>query len=500
MDKVEEAINVIMSAPEKVREEPAIKKQLEELQNDLKLDNVLPRDDPEIIRFNKFTKWLTDGGAIYDKIKMRYYSKDYRGVHARTKIRKNEIFLYIPRNLIITLEMAKKAPIGSKMEKANVQLLSPKHSYLSSYVLQEKRKKDSKWEPYLDMLPKEMRSFPIFFTPEEKKWLEGSPFLDQVEERLSDMTKDYKNICTAVEEFSQFSFEEFAKTRMLISSRIFGINIHGGKTDGLVPLADMLNHKRPQQTSWEYSDKREGFIIESKENIERGEQVYDSYGKKCNSRFLINYGFIVENNDGNEVPIKITLDESDPLYNVKLKLLGGSTSKTIRVCDDLSERNMMHFFSFLRFVQYEGDPMTLYKFQFAQNAKRNDEDDDDANSFQGTNIPPISLSNEKSVLKRIMDQALIQLKKYPTTYEEDLKILENQKDKMSWNNRNCVLMRSGEKKILLYLIQLATLGLQLIDMPLKKARETFNKRDDRDKFDKYISVLLLFMQNSGKAL
>ena len=24
--------------------------------------------------------------------------------------------------------------------------------------------------------------------------------------------------------------------------------------------------------------------------------MYDSYGKKCNSRFLLNYGFAVENN------------------------------------------------------------------------------------------------------------------------------------------------------------------------------------------------------------
>ena len=127
--------------------------------------------------FNKFVKWLKDGGAVFDKIKMRYYSPDYRGVHARSKIKKNEVFLTIPKDLIITLEMAKAAPIGSKMEKAKVNLLSPKHSYLSSYVLQELKKPHTKWEPYLDILPKSTNNFPIFFTPEEKKWLEGSPFL-----------------------------------------------------------------------------------------------------------------------------------------------------------------------------------------------------------------------------------------------------------------------------------------------------------------------------------
>lgn len=130
-----------------------------------------------MVRFNKFVKWLQSEGAIFDKIKMRYYSSDYRGVHARCRLRKNEVFLVIPKSVIITLEMAKATPIGSKMEKAKLNLLSPKHSFLSSFVLQEKRKKDTKWEPYFDLLPKSCNNFPIFLTPEEKKFLEGSPFL-----------------------------------------------------------------------------------------------------------------------------------------------------------------------------------------------------------------------------------------------------------------------------------------------------------------------------------
>lgn len=42
--------------------------------------------------------------------------------------------------------------------------------------------------------------------------------------------------------------------RMMIASRIFGIQINGKNTDALVAYADMLNHKRPRQTSWYYCD------------------------------------------------------------------------------------------------------------------------------------------------------------------------------------------------------------------------------------------------------
>lgn len=60
------------------------------------------------------------------------------------------------------------------------------------------------------------------------------------------MKRDYDNICEAVEEFKKYSFHEFCWARMTASSRNFGVEINGNKTDVLAPLADMLNHKRPK--------------------------------------------------------------------------------------------------------------------------------------------------------------------------------------------------------------------------------------------------------------
>jgi hypothetical protein len=38
----------------------------------------------------------------------------------------------------------------------------------------------------------------------------------------------------------------------MIGSRIFGLMVHGVKTEVLVPFADMLNHRQPKQTIWNY--------------------------------------------------------------------------------------------------------------------------------------------------------------------------------------------------------------------------------------------------------
>ena len=98
---------------------------------------------------------------------------------------------------------------------------------------------------------------------------------------------------------------------MLIASRIFGLVIDGIKTDALVPYADMLNHKRPKETLWYYSDEKKGFVVEALQKIKRGDQVYYSYGGKCNSRFLMSYGFTNPTNDYKEREFKIELQEKD---------------------------------------------------------------------------------------------------------------------------------------------------------------------------------------------
>ncbi len=150
---------------------------------------------------------------------------------------------------------------------------------------------------------------------------------------------------------------------MMVSSRIFGIQIENVKTDGFVPYADMLNHKRPRQTTWSYTDDRKGFIIEALEDIKRGEQVFDSYGRKCNSRFFLNYGFINLNNDANEVPLKVYYQEDDQFMKIKQEMIKDfSNFKKFRVVDNLEERIMNEFLSWVRFTTYDENIALLYQY------------------------------------------------------------------------------------------------------------------------------------------
>lgn len=95
-------------------------------------------------------------------------------------------------------------------------------------------------------------------------------------------------------------------------------------------------------------------MIDSLAAIKRGEQIYDSYGKKCNSRFLLNYGFINLNNDANEYPYRVGLLNTDLQFKAKLDLLNGSSINRVYRCQaDLREEVTQKMLSWMRLITFE---------------------------------------------------------------------------------------------------------------------------------------------------
>lgn len=239
-----------------------------------------------------------------------------------------------------------------------------------------------------------------------------------ITDKIKDIATDYNTICTEVPEFRQFSLKEYSEMRMMVCSRIFGISINGVKTDGFVAYADMLNHQRPKETQWSYSDEREGFIIEATDDIKRGQQVYDSYGKKCNTRFLLNYGFINLNNDANEFPLVVRLMPHHPHFELKYKMIK-EECRTFRVMTDFTEQIMPKFMSFLRFVEFDGNLNIFHLMQDQWTKKGTDSEDEDGDElvFKAEKVQPQSVANEKKVFESLRQMCEVALAKYPNTLE-----------------------------------------------------------------------------------
>jgi len=123
------------------------------LEEEIKLDFRFPKNHPKMEKVLNMMNWLRKGNVMFDKLKIRFYSDYNRGVCVRKKIHNKEKILIVPKSHLITLEMAKANPIAKKIIQAKLDLLSPKHSYLGTFLLLEMKKPDSFWKPYLDVLP-----------------------------------------------------------------------------------------------------------------------------------------------------------------------------------------------------------------------------------------------------------------------------------------------------------------------------------------------------------
>lgn len=245
-------------------------------------------ENPEEDKFDRMIQWLIAGKSRFPSLYLKYYSDEYRGVHSLTRVAKDDIVLEVPLSHIMTSEVAKASVIGQKILQSGVELNST-HSYLACYLLQERHNPNSFWKPYLDILPQNYRNMPIFFSEAEKAYLKGSFSVGKIADRHAELKEEYDNIVRALPSFSEYPLDEFIWARSVVITRIFGLMINNAKTDGLVPMADMLNHKRPRETSWTYDDSRGAFTITALRSLAQGEQIYDSYGRKCNSRFFVNY-------------------------------------------------------------------------------------------------------------------------------------------------------------------------------------------------------------------
>mmetsp|Transcript_7782 Transcript_7782/g.11167 ORF Transcript_7782/g.11167 Transcript_7782/m.11167 type:complete len:635 (+) Transcript_7782:53-1957(+) len=311
-------------------------------------------------KFERFEAWLLENGAQFPALELREYNtsksfsslnstdqvdeeekkeptkegveaqeeSEMRGVHAKTHIPPNTVCMIVPRKCLITVEMGQATPIGQAIFHSDLDLDAPKHIYLMVFLLWDRKVNGSAsfFHPYYEILPRTLKNMPVFWSREELAYLEGSYLLEQISDRNDAIAEDYFAICRVAPELAEIcNLDDFKWARMCVCSRNFGLQIDGHRTSALVPHADMLNHFRPRETKWTFDDERQGFTITTLQSIPVGAQVYDSYGQKCNHRFLLNYGFAVEDNhelDGfcpNEVPVELGLLRNDPLHDLKME-------------------------------------------------------------------------------------------------------------------------------------------------------------------------------------
>ena len=428
-----------------------------------------------------FMKSLYKMGIYLNKLEISFISESYRFCRATEDIYNDEILLRLPLESLITKEVARNGDMGKYFtDDFERKLDSPTHCLITTFLLNEIDKgNQSKWKFYTDFLPSSYNSFPTFYGEKEYELLKGTQFLELLDNKNKNIKKDYDALITEIPGYSKYEFNYFKKMRQVVGSRVFGVHINKTSNTIIAPFADLLNHKSFSHTYWNYDDNSTSFFIKGTSDIQKGNEVFDSYGPKTNRMFLLYYGFTFENNTNNRFRIDLILNNNTyPYIEEKMAFLGNNKlNKSFIIDTNLSNKIVNNFFSFLRFIVYNNTDFKI---------------------INTTN--PFSIDNEKQLFNKIKEIMSVYLNKYPTTYDYDLEYLKNNKNNMEFNDYNCYVVRIGEKEILSYYLNMANDILLFLNEDKKNINDIINiksgnkyniKSEFGNKLFKYRSYLLL---------
>jgi len=198
-------------------------------------------------------------------------------------------------------------------------------------------------------------------------------------------------------------------------------------------------------------------------------------------------------NEANEYPFTIDIDPKDEGYDIKKEvfMIGSEKSqvKEYRLRQNVDKGNWDEYLAWARFVAYEGDLGDLYDVvKETQNeavAKLKADGKDTEKAAERIVVNAIDLETEVNAWKLTLKEAKKGIKAYPTTFKEDIELLEkieSGKMELSYNKMNCLKLRIGEKRILDFVVETseAIIGLAKLERPeavkaLMKQHKTFKK-------------------------
>ena len=337
---------------------------------------------------HRLLRWLVSEGAVLEPIFFRPDGHGGYTVHVRNDVEEGELIFDIPLRCMITRELARASAIGRAVMSSGA---SPSdNTALAAFVLEERRWPGSFWRRYLDTLPTSFPHHPFFFTDEELALLEGTFALELISRQKAALAAEYEHLVQHLRGFNAFGYDAFVWARIIVQTRYFGVNVFGEKTEGLVPIAEMVNHSLTPDVHWTFDSDRGGWCLTAITSLSAGQEIHVSYGERGNSNLLSSYGFCLDRNPANETRLRFDPDGERAFAVV-------ANEKNGEVCD------------MLEFIREQPEPA--------------------------------------AALRRACGRALAA---FPTTIEEDEALLR--RDDLTLNARNAIRVRRDEKRVLQYFL------------------------------------------------
>ncbi|EJF65011.1 SET domain-containing protein [Dichomitus squalens LYAD-421 SS1] len=372
---------------------------------------------------------------------------------------------------------------------------------------EESRGPESKWSGYLAALPEKFDT-PMFWPEDDLKELQGTAVVDKI--GRADAERDYhEKLIPAVKSrpdlFPEdkleryFSLERYHVNGSRILSRSFHVErwkgghtedqgVEDDEADGngmdvdpqeppvdteqggdateqveevqlegdeelgdedqedpadvaMVPMADMLNARFESENAKLFYEERELKMVTTKP-VEAGEQIWNTYGDPPNSDLLRRYGHV------DVVPLRPPLSgmgNPRDIVEVRADLIVSAVSKKVEYSlqervDWWLEEAEDDVFILRTDCELPEELVSFERLLFLS-------EDEWIKTAKKSKLPKPKV--DPDVLTVAIDVLSARLKEYPTSIEEDEKLLSADKvESLSLNKKHAVIVRLGEKRIL----------------------------------------------------
>ena len=277
-------------------------------------------------RLEAFESWLRVSGATFEDLQFGLAEASGWGSQgccriASSAIAKGSPVVEMPMACLIRAETAHATVLGDIADESGVDD-NEGNLYLTLALLQlwadQQDGLTPFFGPYMDILPRRLQQWPVFWSDSYLELLRGSPLVDAVAVRREEIQRDFAALQASARRhyhrnggssancgLSRASLADFTVAELTVCSRAFlvpGAGKGGRPGHCMVPLADMLNTALPHTCDVDFNahEGRDGsrvFVMRALRDIPKGAQVHDSYGYKSNGRYLLNYGFSFEKNE-----------------------------------------------------------------------------------------------------------------------------------------------------------------------------------------------------------
>uniref|UniRef100_A0A3Q2YJM6 protein-histidine N-methyltransferase n=1 Tax=Hippocampus comes TaxID=109280 RepID=A0A3Q2YJM6_HIPCM len=201
--------------------------------------------------FQDLVSWAKANGSSCDGLQIANFGKEGYGLQATRDIKAEELFLCIPRKILMTLESAHNSILGPLLRQDRI-LKAMGNVALALHLLCERANPTSTWLAYIRSLPLDY-STPLYYQPEEVKLLLGTQAVQDVFRQLKNTARQYAYFYKLFQTHpaasvlplkESFTFDDYRWAVSSVMTRQNEIPTEDGSqiTQALIPLWDMCNH------------------------------------------------------------------------------------------------------------------------------------------------------------------------------------------------------------------------------------------------------------------